>query len=196
MTPKDPFLEGTCWNKFWRPIRSRALLFTPDTRFTTLNCLSCGGAYQNLHALHSFGSVSVTSVFLTFFSGAKKDSQRQNLSGPIQRMPKGGAKRRGGQNLTRRPPVENSFRPPLTSVRFAPPYPISLSKSLRSAQNFPQLTSSETIFGGSRKAASDGPSSRGFAFRYVLPPPFSSAQPISRDIAILSLRYPISRDTF
>ena len=30
MTPKDPFLEGTFWDKFWRPIRSRALLFTPD----------------------------------------------------------------------------------------------------------------------------------------------------------------------
>ena len=22
MTPKDPFLEGTFWDKFWRPIRS------------------------------------------------------------------------------------------------------------------------------------------------------------------------------
>ena len=31
MTPKDPFLEGTFWDKFWRPIRSRALLFTPDS---------------------------------------------------------------------------------------------------------------------------------------------------------------------
>ena len=30
MTPKDPFLEGTFWDKFWRPIRSRALLFTPE----------------------------------------------------------------------------------------------------------------------------------------------------------------------
>ena len=30
MTPKDTFLEGTFWDKFWRPIRSRALLFTPD----------------------------------------------------------------------------------------------------------------------------------------------------------------------
>ena len=30
MTPKDPLLEGTFWDKFWRPIRSRALLFTPD----------------------------------------------------------------------------------------------------------------------------------------------------------------------
>ena len=33
MTPKDPFLEGTFWDKFWRPIRSRALLFTPEERF-------------------------------------------------------------------------------------------------------------------------------------------------------------------
>ena len=30
MTPKDPFLERTFWDKFWRPIRSRALLFTPE----------------------------------------------------------------------------------------------------------------------------------------------------------------------
>ena len=33
MTPKDPFLEGTFWDKFWRPIRSRALLFTPESEF-------------------------------------------------------------------------------------------------------------------------------------------------------------------
>ena len=33
MTPKDPFLEGTFWDRFWRPIRSRALLFTPDKHF-------------------------------------------------------------------------------------------------------------------------------------------------------------------
>ena len=31
MTPKDPFLEGTFWDKFWRPIRSRALLFIPES---------------------------------------------------------------------------------------------------------------------------------------------------------------------
>ena len=34
MTHKDPFLEGTFWDKFWRPIRSRALLFTPDIFLT------------------------------------------------------------------------------------------------------------------------------------------------------------------
>ena len=33
MTPKDPFLEGTFWDKFWRPLRSRALLFTPEPGF-------------------------------------------------------------------------------------------------------------------------------------------------------------------
>ena len=26
MTPKDPFLEGTFWDKFWRPLRSLCLL--------------------------------------------------------------------------------------------------------------------------------------------------------------------------
>ena len=35
------------------------------------------------------------------------------------------------------------------------------------------MTSSESIFGGSRKMVSDGPSSRGFAFRYVFPPPLA-----------------------
>ena len=39
MTPKDPFLEGTFWDKFWRPIRSRALLFTPE--------IFCGSHYKN-----------------------------------------------------------------------------------------------------------------------------------------------------
>ena len=33
MTPKDPFLEGTFWEKSRRPIRSRALLFTPEFPF-------------------------------------------------------------------------------------------------------------------------------------------------------------------
>ena len=32
MTRKDPYLEGTFWDKFWRPIRSWALLFAPDNR--------------------------------------------------------------------------------------------------------------------------------------------------------------------
>ena len=86
---------------------------------------------------------------------------------------RGGQKSGGGAKPHEETPHEKQFPTPLTSVRFAPPYPISLSKSLRNSQNFPQLTSSETIFGGSRKAVSDGPSSRGFAFRYVLPPPLA-----------------------
>ena len=60
-----------------------------------------------------------------------------------------GAKRGGRQNRTRRPPpFQNGFRPPLTSVRFAPPppYPVSLCKSARNSQSFPQPTSSETAF--------------------------------------------------
>ena len=30
MTPKDPFLEGTFWDKFWRPIRSRRFCSLPN----------------------------------------------------------------------------------------------------------------------------------------------------------------------
>ena len=94
-----------------------------------------------------------------------------------QRTPKGGGQKEGGAKPHEETPQRKTVSPtPLTSVRFAPPpppYGISLSKSLRSAQNFPQLTSSETAFGGSQKIVSDGPSSRGFAFRYVLPPPLA-----------------------
>ena len=68
----------------------------------------------------------------------------------------GGGKTAGGgwENLSRRPPMENSFRPPS---------PISLMKSLTNSQNFPQATPSKTVFGGSPKMAFKGPSSRGFA---------------------------------
>ena len=41
----------------------------------------------------------------------------------------------------------------------------------KNSQNFPQLTTSETAFRGPRKMVANGPSSRGFAFRYALPPP-------------------------
>ena len=66
-----------------------------------------------------------------------------------------------------------------------PPKSISLSKSPRNSQNFPQPTSSEMAFGGSRKAVSDGPSSRGFAFGTFCPPHFSSSQEIPSDTKLL-----------
>ena len=91
------------------------------------------------------------------------------LHDPRERQRGGGQKSGGGKTS----PHRKQFPTPLTSVRFAPPppHPISLIKSLRNPHNFPQVTSSKTIFGGSPKMVSKGPSSRGFAFRYVLPPP-------------------------
>ena len=111
--------------------------------------------------------------------GSLSQGQNPNFTGPLAETPKkvltltrerqrGGQKRGGGGKTSRGDPPQ--FPTPLTSVRFAPPPPphaISLSKSHRNFQNFPQLTSSETVFGGSQKIVSDGPSSRGFAFRYV-----------------------------
>ena len=41
MTPNDPFLEGTFWDKFWRPIRSRELLFTPENFPKVFEEFSC-----------------------------------------------------------------------------------------------------------------------------------------------------------
>ena len=99
--------------------------------------------------------------------------EKNRVNGFSKERQRGGKKWGGGQNLTRRPPTKNSFQPPHLGTFPPLPYPIFLSKSLRNSLNFPQLTSSETIFGGSRKAVSDGPSSRGFPFRYVLPPPLA-----------------------
>ena len=91
---------------------------------------------------------------------------------------RGGQNSGGGQNLTRRTPTESSFRPPLTPVRPPPPNVISLIKYLTNTQNFPQVTPSKTVFGGSPKMVSDGPSLRGFAppSPVFCPPPFGSAQ--------------------
>ena len=44
MTPKDPFLEGTFWDISWRPIRSQALLFTPENNFSGICALKCVSA--------------------------------------------------------------------------------------------------------------------------------------------------------
>ena len=80
------------------------------------------------------------------------------LAAQLPENAKGGGKKEGGGA---KPPAQNS---PLTSGLFC-----SLNKFLRKSQNFPHITPSETFFlGGPPKM---GPSSRGFALRYVLPPP-------------------------
>ena len=52
MTPKDPFLEGTFWDKFWRPIRSRALLFTPELPWNFITVLSAPLKIYHRHFPH------------------------------------------------------------------------------------------------------------------------------------------------
>ena len=69
-----------------------------------------------------------------------------------QRTPGGGGKREGGGNLTRRPPTQNSSRPPSSIFILVS----RTTKSLRNAQTFPQLTSSETAFGTPQKNSSEG----------------------------------------
>ena len=75
-----------------------------------------------------------------------------------------------GVDVYENPLLKTPFSWFLTSPRYVlpPTSAISLSKSLRTSRNFPQLTS-ETAFGGSRKMLSDGPPLRGFTFRCVLP---------------------------
>ena len=109
------------------------------------------------------------------FLGGEKYVESCHVCGchGIPENAKGGGKKEGGAKPHEETPHGKQFPTPLTSVRFAPSYGISLSKSLRNPQNFPQVTSSETVFGGPQKIVSDGPSSRGFAFRYVLPPPLA-----------------------
>ena len=69
-------------------------------------------------------------------------------------MPKGGGQKRGGgQNLTRRPPTENSFRPPSPRYVLPPPYSISLSKSLR---NCPEFPSADLLRNSFRRVSKNG----------------------------------------
>ena len=93
---------------------------------------------------------------------------------------KGGGQKRGGggQNLMRRPPHRNQFPTPLTSVRFSPPYSISLCEPLRNYRNFAQATSSETSFQeGLEKGFPTGHPREVLLFgTFCPPPPFSSAQ--------------------
>ena len=109
-------------------------------------------------------------------------SQRHSQDQLFQRPRKrggGGAKKRGGQNQTRRPPTQNSFRPPHLGTFCPLPHSISLSKSLRNSQNFPQLTSSETAFGGSRKSGFRRAILARFCFSVRSPPPLAMSQEIA-----------------
>ena len=89
MTPKDPFLEGTFWDKFWRPIRSRALLFTPEKKhenprfsFFFLRFFRIGrgfGAYFGAHFGDQRGFV---------FCMGRRRSQNKGFDGYFRRISK------------------------------------------------------------------------------------------------------------
>ena len=82
--------------------------------------------------------------------------------------PRGGGRKREGQSITTGEPPRKTVSNPPPSARYVlSPSGLSFVQSFRHSQKFPQVTSSETAYGG--------PSSRGFAFQYVLPT-LSSAQ--------------------
>ena len=106
----------------------------------------------------------------------KKFSQQKCASTIAEAFIVGGAAK-GGAKPHEETPHGNQLPISLTSVCFAPsPNPISLIKSLRNLQNFPQVTTSET-FRRVSKTVSKGPSSRGFAFENFFgtfcPPPLA-----------------------
>ena len=94
-----------------------------------------------------------------------------------QRTPQRRGKQWGGgaKNLMRRPPTENSSDPPHLGT-LTPPIPFLVLSPLEipriSLRRPPQKV--QTAFGESPKVVSNIVSSRGFAFRSVLPPFFSS----------------------
>ena len=143
------------------PVTLRPLIFPQKEAFLS----SCNFATTHLTA-------RILKFYLPLTSRPMKWRTLSQLPN-YQRTPKGGTKKEGGGKTSRGDPPRKTVSDPPHLSTFCPPSPhgISLSKSLRRAQNFPQLTTSETAFGGSQKIVSDGPSSRGFAFRYVLPPP-------------------------
>ena len=114
---------------------------------------------------------------LTLPLAVQKSLALENPGRWVVRTPKGCAKKEaGGAKPHEETPHRKQFP---TSVRFAPPPPphsISPSKSLRNAQNFPQLTSPETIFPGSPKNVFQGAILARFCFSVrPAPPPFNYA---------------------
>ena len=107
--------------------------------------------------------------------------QKKDISIPKKRCTQKGGGAKPHEETTHR---KQSPPPSPRYVFFAPPpYSFSLSKLFRIDRNFPQLTSSETAFGGSRKMVWDGPSARGSAFRYVSPPLVAQSSAIGVTVA-------------
>ena len=94
-------------------------------------------------------------------------SESFSKTAPESRDRQGGGKRGGGQNLTRRPPTENSFRPPHLST-FPPPPPIP----------FLMLSPLETPRISGRN--STNPHKVLLFGKFCLRPPWSSGQRIPR----------------
>ena len=90
----------------------------------------------------------------------------------------------GGQNLTRRHPTENSFRPPSPRRILPPPPPRPLPSLLvDSLKKFPEFPSADLHRNSLRKVSKDG-FQQGilarfcFSLRFALPPPPFSPAPI------------------
>ena len=90
-----------------------------------------------------------------------------------QRTPKGGAKKRGGGKTSRGDPPRKTVSDPPHLGTFCPPPPMAflLVSPLEVPQNFPQLTSSETAFGGSQKKFPTGHPREVLLFGTFCPPP-------------------------
>ena len=107
-----------------------------------------------------------------------KNVEVQNAGLP-QENANGGSKNGGGggvgQNFMRRPPQKKVSDPPHLGTCCPPPSnSISLIKSLRNSQNFSQVTSSETAFGGSPKwLPMDHPREVCLFGTFPPPPPFA-----------------------
>ena len=120
-------------------------------------------------------------------------------TGKVQR---GGAKKRGGGKTSQGDPPWKAVSDPPHLGTFCPPppYSISLSKSLTNSQNFPQLASSESTFGGLEKWFPTGHPREVLFCGTFCPPPFGSAQeqkaPKLKEEGELTLKMSCSRFEF
>ena len=152
---------------------------------------SSPGLFCEVRGLSSSGvfEVSFWPLPLSCFLPSPPTPAPRNVLPPNHPFPEnakgGGKKRGGGQNLTRRPPVESSFRPPSPRYVLPPPIPFLLVSPLQTPRISLRWPPQKAFSEGLEEWFPTGHPREVLLFGAFCPPPFSSAQPFWKPTAPL-----------
>ena len=164
--PEKNHFSAAIFESLW----DRPLKVTFESLFRHFNCFWFSGLLGG-HAPHN------TKPRFTPKSGRNTSDFFEDR---YDRTPKGGAKKRGGQNLMRRPPTENGFRRPSPQYVLPPPMPFLLVSPLEIPRISRSWPPQKPFSEGLEKWFSTGHLREVLLFGTFCPP-FSSAQPVWLD---------------